>query len=391
MAGRASRVAVAVLGLAAIALVTLIGAFGAGSAGARGGGLELRRLGSFAAPVYVAAPPGHSRLLLVVEQRGTIRVLRGGRELRRPFLDLSDRVRYGGEQGLLSMAFDPRYRRNRRFFVYYVDGRGDIRVDSLRTNSGDPTRADRRSRRGLIDVPHPTFANHNGGQLQFGPDGMLYMGTGDGGGAGDTAGNAQDTSSLLGKLLRLDPKPAGGYRTPRSNPFAKGSGRREVYSLGLRNPYRFSFDRRTGDLWIGDVGQDAWEEVDRVGDAGAPGANFGWNLFEGLHPFEGEAGDPARRYRPPVFEYSSRGGGTCAITGGYVVRDRSLPALAGRYLYADFCGGQIRSLDAGSRHPGRTDRPTGLSVAFPSSFGEGARGRIYVTSLTGPVYQIRQR
>jgi glucose/arabinose dehydrogenase len=387
MAGRSSRVAVAVLGVATVALATFIGA---GGVDARGGGLELRRLGGFEAPVYVAAPPGHKRLLFVVEQRGTIRVLRGSRELRRPFLDLSDRVRYGGEQGLLSMAFDPRYRHNRRFFVYYVDGRGDIRVDSLRTMRGDPTRADRSSRRKLIEVPHPTFANHNGGQLQFGPDGMLYMGTGDGGGAGDTAGNAQDTSSLLGKLLRLDPKPAGGYRTPRSNPFAKAKGREEIYALGLRNPYRFSFDRRTGELWIGDVGQDAWEEVDRVGDAGARGANFGWNLFEGRHPFEGDAGDRPRSYRPPVFEYSSRSG-NCAIAGGYVVRDRSLRALAGRYLYADFCGGEIRSLDAGVRKPARTDRPTGLSVASPSSFGEGVGGRIYVTSLTGPVYQIRQR
>jgi glucose/arabinose dehydrogenase len=387
MAARSSRVAVAVLALATIALVPLLGA---GGAAAAGGGFELRRLGSFAAPVQVAAPPGQRRLLLVVEQRGTIRVLRRSRELRRPFLDLSDRVRYGGEQGLLSIAFDPRYRRNRRFFVYYVDRRGDIRVDSLRTKRADPTRADSGSRRRLIAIPHPTFANHNGGQLQFGADNMLYLGTGDGGGGGDPRGNAQDTSSLLGKLLRLDPKRRRGYRVPRSNPFAGGGGRGEIYSLGLRNPYRFSFDRRTGDLWMADVGEDAWEEVDHVGDAGARGANFGWNLFEGDHSFEGDPGDAPTNYRPPVFEYPSTGP-NCAITGGYVVRDRSLPALAGRYLYADFCVGRIRSLDAGARDPGRTDRPTGLDVPFLSSFGEGLRGEIYVTSLDGPVYRIRQR
>ena len=217
------------------------------------------------------------------------------------------------------------------------------------------------------------------------------MATGDGGGAGDAAGNAQDRSSLLGKLLRLEPRPRGGYAIPASNPFAAGPGRDEIYSLGLRNPYRFSFDRRSGDLWIGDVGQDEWEEIDHVGARRTPGANFGWNLFEGNHPFEGDPGAPPPRYRPPVFEYSSSGGGTCAITGGYVVRDPSLPALAGRYVYADFCAGQIRSLDADAQDAGHTDDPTGLSVASPSSFGEGAAGRLYVASLDGPVYRIRQR
>ncbi|MQA73726.1 MAG: sugar dehydrogenase [Solirubrobacterales bacterium] len=389
MTRRSSGAVVAAVAVVAIALGAVL-AGGPETAGARGGGLELQRIGNFESPVYVAAAPGAGKLLFVVEQPGTVRLIRGGKVLKRPFLELRDRVRYGGEQGLLSIAFDPRYRKTRRLFVYYVNRDGDIRVDSLRAKGGDATRADRGSRRRLIEIAHPVNANHNGGQLQFGPDRMLYMGTGDGGGAGDASGNAQDPSSLLGKLLRVEPKAKRGYRIPASNPFADGGGRGEIYSLGLRNPYRFSFDRRTGDLWIGDVGQDAWEEVDHATDAEARGANFGWNLFEGDHPFEGDAGDPPPNYRPPVLEYSSRGGG-CAITGGYVSRDRSLPALAGRYLYADFCIGEIRSLDAGAPNPGATDRATGLRVASPSSFGEGAGGRLYVVSLDGPVYRIRQR
>jgi glucose/arabinose dehydrogenase len=240
-------------------------------------------------------------------------------------------------------------------------------------------------------IPHPRFANHNGGQLQFGPDGFLYLGAGDGGSSGDPDENAQNPDQLLGKLLRIAPRRKGGYGTPSSNPFDDGAGRDEIYALGLRNPYRFSFDARTNDLLIGDVGQNEWEEIDRIGLRAARGANFGWDLLEGNHAFEGDPSNPPAGYVGPIHEYATHQGGTCAITGGYVVRDRGLGSLAGRYLYADFCVGQIRALDPYAQNPSATDAAVGLRVDSLSSFGEGVRNRIYVTSLDGPVYRIVQR
>jgi glucose/arabinose dehydrogenase len=389
MAGRPRRVDLRVASaiLAAVATAVLAGTTSPGAVG-RAGGLELKRIGNFDGPDYVAQPPGTRKLLFVVEQPGSIRVLRDGHPLKRPYLNIRNRVLYGGEQGLLSMAFDPQYAKNRRVFVYYVDNGGDIRVDSVRTKRRDPTRADPSSRHKLIGVPHPVNENHNGGQLQFGRDGFLYLGTGDGGSGGDPHENAQNPEQLLGKLLRIEPNRKHGYSTPSSNPFTSGPGRDEIYALGLRNPYRFSFDRATGDLWIGDVGQDKWEEIDHASLRNARGANFGWDLFEGTHPFEGDPNDPPPNYRPPVFEYSSANA-NCSVIGGYVSRDPSVPKLRGRYLYADFCGGSIRSFDSGS--PGSSDAPTGLRVDSPSSFGEDNRGSIYVTSLGGPVYRIAQR
>jgi glucose/arabinose dehydrogenase len=376
---------------AVIALIALVALAGRpGEAGARGTVPGLEQIGDFESPVYVAAAPAAPKLLFVVEQPGTVQVLRKGKRLGRPFLDLSGKVTYGGEEGLLSIAFDPGYAQNRRFYVYYVDANGDIRVDSLKRKRDVPTRADPRSRHKVIVIPHPVNSNHNGGQLQFGPDGFLYLGTGDGGSGGDPPGNAQNPEVLLGKLLRLDPSRKGGYSSPDSNPFAGSAGGDEIYSLGLRNPYRFSFDSETGDLWVGDVGQDDWEEVDHVTLAGARGANFGWDLFEGNHEFEGDSQNPPPNYRPPVHEYASSGG-NCAITGGYVSRDPAVPALLGRYVYADYCGGVLRSLDAGAADASSTDAPTGIELSSPSGFGEGPRDELYVTSLAGPVYRIVQR
>jgi glucose/arabinose dehydrogenase len=378
MAGRPN----AWIALATFAVVLAVAA--PTTAAQRGGGLKLQRLGSFAAPDYVAQPPNSGKLLFVVEQPGSIKVLRSGHELKRPYLNLKNRVRFGGEQGLLSMAFDPHYGKNRRVFIYYVDNGGDIRVDSLRTKRSDPTRADPHSRHKLIGIPHPVNENHNGGQLQFGPDGLLYLGTGDGGAGGDPPENAQNPGVLLGKLLRIDPKKKG-YSVPKSNPFVSGPGRDEIYSLGLRNPYRFSFNGK--DLWIGDVGQDKWEEIDHTSVANARGANFGWDLFEGTHPFEGNP-NPPPHYVPPVFEYSSADA-NCSVIGGYVSHDHSVPKLRGRYVYADFCGGTIRSFDPGN--PGSSDASTGLHVDSPSSFGEDKSGTLYVTSLAGAVYRIGTR
>ena len=386
MAGPGRELFAATLAIACVTAGAVAASSEVDPAQGRGGGLQLARVGGFDAPVHVDDAPGSPKLLFVAEQPGSIRVLRNGKTLGRDFLDIRDRVRYGGEEGLLSVAFDPGYARNRRFYVYFVNQDGNLEIDSFRRKRSSATRADARSRREVIEIPHPQFSNHNGGQLQFGPDGLLYIGTGDGGSAGDPDANAQNPEVLLGKLLRIDPRRGGGYATPESNPFSGRNGRDEIYALGLRNPYRFSFDRESGEIWIGDVGQDDWEEIDRAGRATLAGANFGWDIFEGNHDFEGGGAPPS--YRGPVLEYPS-GGGNCAVTGGYVVRDAALRALSGRYLYADFCAGDLRSFDPSN--PGPSDASTGLAVDGPSSFGEGARGRIYVASLSGPVFRITQR
>jgi hypothetical protein len=245
----------------------------------------------------------------------------------------------------------------------------------------------------VIVIPHPGESNHNGGQLQFGPDGYLYAGTGDGGGGGDPPENAQNKRKLLGKLLRIDPTKHGRkrYRVPGSNPFVHKAGRDEIYALGLRNPWRFSFD--AGRIAIGDVGQERFEEVDFEGQRALRGANFGWDHFEGKHrydaPGDNEAPRPRHRYRPPIFEYS-HGSSRCAIVGGYVVHAPRLASLRGRYLYTDNCAGGLRSFVPHRRH-GRHDRGLGIHVVAPSSFGEGPGGTIYVASLSGPVYKLVHR
>jgi glucose/arabinose dehydrogenase len=355
------------------------------------GGFRASRLGRFKNPVYVHGPSGAKGLIFVVEQQGRIRLLKRGRKLNGRFLDIRGRVRAGGEQGLMSVAFPPAYPRNRRFYVFFTDARGDLVVREYRRARKRPRKARPRSGRTVIKIRHRQAANHNGGQLQFGPDRKLYIATGDGGGSGDPEENAQDKSSLLGKILRIDPRRKGKrrYTVPRGNPFRGRPGRREIYSLGLRNPYRFSFDRTGRRIAIGDVGQDAREEVDYESLGTARGANFGWDAFEGSIPFASPDASPApKRHEPPIFDYA-HGGGNCAITGGYVVRDKRVPSLLGRYLYADFCRGQIRSLiPALSGATG--DRSAGLpDQSGISSFGEDARGRIHFTNLlTGEVYRI---
>jgi glucose/arabinose dehydrogenase len=249
----------------------------------------------------------------------------------------------------------------------------------------------------VLDIPHRENSNHNGGQLQFLGD-LLYIGTGDGGSGGDPPNNAQDKESLLGKLLRIDPRPSGGrpYTVPANNPFVGRAGRDEIYSYGLRNPFRFSFDMVTARrprIVIGDVGQNLFEEVDYTTVAAASGANFGWDAFEGFAPYTDENSgtpDPCGTVKP-IFAYGrGQGGGSCTIIGGYVVRDRRLPGLRGRYVYADLCEGQLRSLVPHLTR-GTGERKLGLAVATPSSFGEDTRGRLYVTSLEGPVYRLVPR
>ena len=355
-------------------------------------GVGLKEIGSFDAPVYVTGAPGFPKLLFVVEQEGRIAVISGGRRAG-TFLDLRDRVNYGGERGLLSVAFPPDYAGSRRFYVYYTDAAGAIQVDEFQRRSA--TRAAAGTRRPVITIPHPVNSNHNGGQLQF-LDNLLYFGTGDGGSGGDPPDNAQNKDVLLGKLLRIDPRAAGGkpYSVPASNPFVGKPGRDEIYSYGLRNPFRFSFDTSHGQprIAIGDVGQNEFEELDYTTVGRAGGANFGWDALEGFSKYTDESSgtlDPGGTVKP-ILAYPHSRGNSCSIIGGYVVRDRSLAGLRGRYVYADLCEGQLRSLVPHLKRAS-DDRKLGLQVSSPSSFGEDQRHRLYVASIEGPVYRLAPR
>lgn len=385
--------------LAAASLTLLLPACGSANesgpgetAARRGDGVALKQIGSFESPTYVTGAPGASELLFVVEQPGRVMVMRGGRRAG-TFLDIRGLVQSGGEEGLLSIAFPPDYARSRRFYAYYTDNAGDLQVDEFRRRSA--TRAARGSQRSVIRIPHPVNSNHNGGQLQFLGD-LLFLGTGDGGAGGDPPNNAQNKESLLGKLLRIDPRASNGqpYTVPGDNPFVGRAGRDEIYSYGLRNPYRFSFDTTGSDqprIAIADVGQDRFEELDYTTVADANRANFGWDAFEGKSRYKGdESGtpDPGGTTKP-IMAYG-RGGGNCTIIGGYVVGDPRLPSLRGRYVYADFCAGKLRSLVPSLRRA-RDDRPLGLKVPFPTSFGEDTFGRVFVASLEGPVYRLVSR
>jgi glucose/arabinose dehydrogenase len=347
--------------------------------------LHLVRVGTFDSPVYVTSPPGDARRVMVVEQGGTIRVVRGGRKLAQPFLDIRSRVVSGGEQGLLSMAFARDYASSHRFWVYFTNRNGDEEIDELRAASRD--RADPGSAKRIL-LQADSEDNHNGGQLQMGPDGYLYAGLGDGGGANDqhgARGNGQNLGTLLGKIIRITPRSVGGYSIPKSNPFVGRAGARgAIYSYGLRNPWRFSFDRATGDIVIGDVGQNAIEEIDFRERGTAKGVNFGWRPWEGRRRNFNEPAPGA--VFPQLTE--SHDDGWCSITGGYVVRDRSLGSLYGRYVYGDYCKGQLRSVKL-SQSSARGDRALPLrTIPSLSSFGEDARGRVYVASLSGPVYRF---
>jgi glucose/arabinose dehydrogenase len=383
------------LSVAAVLAVAASAQVGSGSAAA--GELELLPVGTFSTPIYVAAPPGDGERIFVVQQGGRIRRVRNGTPLATDFLDITSLVLSGGERGLFSMAFPPDYATSGRFYVYYTahDPVGALTIAEYRRAS-NPDVAET-SGRIVLSIPHPIHGNHNGGQLQFGPDGYLYIATGDGGGGGDPDRNGQNRGSLLGKLLRIDPRqgPAGEpYTIPADNPFIGETGARaEIWAYGLRNPWRFSFDRQTGDLVIGDVGQGEWEEVDFVPAAagGGRGVNFGWGCWEGRHVYGPNASRSDCNPLPtnhvqPVWEYAhSRG---CSITGGYVVRDAALAGLAGRYLYGDLCDDRLWSTMLGVPDA-QDDREAGLTVPSVYSFGEDACNRIYVVSGAGPVYRLR--
>jgi glucose/arabinose dehydrogenase len=358
---------------------------------AQAGGYRLAKVaGNLGDALFVTSAPGQPGRLYVVQQSGRIRILERGR-MRGTFLNLSGIVTAGGEQGLLGLAFHPNYARNGRFFVYYTDRSADQRVVEYRRASA--ARANPGSARGLLTMQDP-YSNHNGGHLAFGPDGHLYIGTGDGGSGGDPEDNGQSPDTLLGKLLRIDVNSRGGgraYGIPDGNPYARGGGRPEIYAYGLRNPWRFSFDRQRGDLWIGDVGQGAIEEIDYRRAGTGAGVNFGWNAFEGRSPFSG--GGPARGRSPvgPVAQYSHAQGG-CSVTGGYVYRGTKVPALRGRYAYADYCTGRLWTMRAGPDPGGVRDDTGRLGVRLSNvtSFGEGLAGELYVIA-NGSLYRFARR
>jgi glucose/arabinose dehydrogenase len=337
-----------------------------------------------ASPVHVAAPPGDARVF-IVEQPGRIRVLEGGALLPTPFLDIVAKVGCCGERGLLSMAFHPRYAETGEFFVNYTDRAGHTRVERYRVSTADRNRADAASAELVIGVDQP-FANHNGGQLAFGPDGMLYIGMGDGGSGGDPQGHGQNPRTLLGDLLRLDVDGARPYAIPAGNPFVgRTDARPEIWATGLRNPWRFSFDRTAGLLYVADVGQNQWEEINVVPAAQA-GANYGWSVMEGAHCFSPSSGCPQSGLVLPVLEYSHSEG--CSVTGGFVYRGQALPSLRGHYFYADFCQGWIRSFRyAAGQAADRREWALG-SVGNVLSFGEDAAGELYVASAGGRVYRL---
>jgi hypothetical protein len=344
-------------------------------------------------PLDLASPPGDSRLF-VVEKGGRIRILRDGAPAGTDFLDLRGRVSGGSEQGLLGIAFDPAYATTGRFVVNYTDVNGDTRISAFQV-SANPDVADPSSESVLLSVDQP-FANHNGGQLAFGPDGYLYIGLGDGGDEGDPFGNGQSLGTLLGKLLRLDLNGAAPYAVPPDNPFAATgpSTRGEIWSWGLRNPWRFSFDRATGDLYIGDVGQGAHEEIDVSTAADGPGRglNFGWNRMEGAHCYPPAAGDACDQsgLTPPALSYDHPDG--CSVTGGYVYRGTAIPSLAGTYFYSDFCGGWVRSFRfAGGRATHQREWPELRPGGQVTSLGQDAAGELYLLTSEGGVYRIVER
>ena len=350
------------------------------SAAARG--VRLAKVADFDAPVYLTSPPGDRQRQLVVEQEGRVMVVRGGRKLDTPFLDIRGQVTAGGEQGMLSIAFAPDYAQSGLLYVYFTDDAGDQRIVEYRRR--DAEHADPGSARLVLRMAD-SEPNHNGGLLLFGPDGQLYIGTGDGGLAGDPERNGQNLGSLLAKMLRIDPTGASRpYGIPSDNPFVNRPGARpEICNYGLRNPWRFSFDRETRALVIGDVGQSSQEEIDYVPPERTCGDNFGWSAFEGTERFNSDQEAP--NAVGPILTYGRDRG--CSVTGGYVVRDPALASLNGRYVYGDYCEGELRSF-VPAVSGARGDRPLGLSVEGLVSFGEDTGGRIYAVSLDGPVYRL---
>jgi glucose/arabinose dehydrogenase len=335
-----------------------------------------------AAPVDVTSAGDGSGRLFVVEQGGRIRIVKDGVLVARPFLDISDRITSGGERGLLGLAFHPDFPADPRFFVNYTDLDGNTVIAQFKVDGSDPDVADPKSELVILGFKQP-YPNHNGGAVEFGPDGMLYVSTGDGGSAGDPQGNGQRLDTFLAKILRFD---IGGnsaavpYKVPPDNPFITVAGAKpEIWLTGLRNPWRIRFDRATGDLWIGDVGQNAWEEID-VARAGVGGLNYGWNTMEGFHCYSPASGCDQDGLTLPLAEYGHDLG--CAVIGGVVVRDPRQPVLDGGYIFGDECSGNLWVMDptgTGKREPVLASK-TGTAL---SAIGEDEDGNVFATDVSG--------
>lgn len=353
-----------------------------GSFNPAGVGLSLEPFVSgFRSPLAVTHAGDGSGRLFVAEQEGSLRILQDGRLVDRPFLEISDRIKAGGERGLLGVAFHPKYPEDPRVFVNYTDENGDTRISSFTVDPADPDLADPSSEVRLLFIEQP-YPNHNGGALAFGPDGFLYIATGDGGSGGDPHGNGQSLETLLGKILRIDVDRTDGdrgYSIPADNPFVgKSPAQPEIFAYGLRNPWRMSFDRATGDLWIGDVGQNSWEEIDVHRGATPGGTNYGWNRMEGSHCFQPPQGceDPA--LTGPVTDYGRDSG--CTVIGGNVYRGATQTALAGGYVFGDYCSGRIWAIDPaidGYRAPVEIGQSGRSLVAF----GEDEAGELYAADI----------
>jgi glucose/arabinose dehydrogenase len=340
-------------------------------------------------PLYLTAPDADPRLF-IVEKGGTIRIVKDGTLLPVPFLDISGQVSTGSEQGLLGLAFHPQYATNGRFVIHYTDLAGDTRVSELKV-SPDADVADAASEVSILSADQP-FPNHNGGQVLFGPDGYLYIMLGDGGSADDPGGRGQSLADLLGSILRVEPLEGGGYAVPPDNPFLSTAGALpEIWSYGLRNPWRAAFDPANGDLYIADVGQREWEEVDvsPAADGAGRGMNFGWSLMEGPECFRDSSCDQ-EALELPVLAYTHSDG--CSITGGFVYRGAAIPALQGHYFYSDFCQGWVRSFrfENGSAAD-QFQWPTLAPGGSVPSFGRDATGELYVMSAAGVVFKIVPR
>jgi len=336
------------------------------------------------APVYLTAPSGDSRLF-IVEQPGRIRIVENGKLLPKPFLDIRSKVGYGGERGLLSVAFHPEYRANGFLFVNYTNKHGDTRIERYSSSAADKNLADPASAKLILAIDQP-YANHNGGHNLFGPDGMLYIGMGDGGSQGDPHGNGQNRNVLLGKLLRINVDRGDPYVVPSGNPYAKGGGKGEIWATGLRNPWRFAFDRAGGMLYIADVGQDKYEEINVV-PISAAGVNYGWSTMDGPSCFKIPLCVKSGLQQPA--HWYSHEGGACSIIGGFVYRGRRIPEIQGQYFYSDYCNSWVRSYTYTSDGTNRSwhqwlDGGLGNIV----SFGEDAEGELYICSSNGRVYKI---
>jgi len=336
-------------------------------------------------PVYLTAPEGDARLF-VVEQPGRIRIIDNGRLVEKPFLDITGKVGYGGERGLLSVAFHPLYSSNGFLFVNYTDKNGNTRIERY-TVSSDRNLVDPAAAKLILAIDQP-YSNHNGGLVMFGPDGMLYVGMGDGGSQRDPHNNGQNPNELLGKLLRINVDRGDPYSVPSGNPFARGGGKGEIWAVGLRNPWRFSFDKPTGLLYIADVGQDKYEEVN-IEPANRAGANYGWSAMDGPDCFKSSACNKSQ-FQQPALTYT-HDSGTCSIIGGFVYRGRAIPEVVGQYFYSDYCNSWVRSLSyANNRVTGYRQWIDG-GLGSIVSFGEDSQGELYICSSNGRIYRIVKR